>query len=129
MLLSSENRTKLPAFLLENIQSISGHGVVPITLVHLHLQTSFRCIGGYFQCFFVFPRVSMSFDKDTEDSVEIDQPFVVHLHSNALKECRYFVALLSNRWQASMDKKSENPLPISLNMPILIVTKSYFVIF
>jgi len=50
-------------------------------------------------------RVSTSFDKDTEESVEIDQTFVVHLHSNVLKESRYFVALLSDRWQASLDKK------------------------
>lgn len=43
MLLSSENRQKLPVFLSENLRSISGNGVVPRTLVHLHLQTGFRC--------------------------------------------------------------------------------------
>jgi hypothetical protein len=74
-------------------------------------------------------RVSMSFDKDSEENVEVDQPFVVHLHSNVLKESRYFVALLSDRWQASVDKKSEKPLPISLNMPISRRTESYFAIF
>lgn len=42
-LLSSENRQKLPVFLSENLRRFSGNGVVPRTLVHLHLQTGFRC--------------------------------------------------------------------------------------
>ena len=36
-------------------------------------------------------RVSTSFDKDSEENVEVNQPFEVHLHSNVLKESRYFV--------------------------------------
>jgi hypothetical protein len=74
-------------------------------------------------------RVSTSFDKDSEENVEVDQPFEVHLHSNVLKESRYFAALLSDRWQASVDKKLEKPLPISLSMPISRTTESYLAIF
>jgi len=40
--LSSENMQKFPVFLSENPQSFSGNGVLPRTLVHLHLQTGFR---------------------------------------------------------------------------------------
>lgn len=79
--------------------------------------------------FLFLHRVSTSFDKDSEESVEVDQPFGIHLHSNVLKESRYFAALLSDRWQASVDKKSEKPLPISLNMPVSRRIESYFSIF
>lgn len=70
-------------------------------------------------------RISTSFDKDSEESVEVDHPFVIHLHANVLKESRYFAALLSDRWQASVDKKSEKPLPISLSMPVSRSIESY----
>jgi hypothetical protein len=40
------------------------------------------------------------------------------LHSNVPKKYRYFAALLFDRWQVTVDKKSEKPLPISLNMLI-----------
>ena len=45
------------------------------------------------------------FDKDLEESVEVDQPLEAHLHSNIPKEYRYFSALLFDRWQVTVDKK------------------------
>lgn len=73
-------------------------------------------------------RISTSFDKDQEEKVEVEQSAVVYLHSNVLKECRYFAALLSERWQTSLDNKMEKPIQINLSVPDSRTMETYYIL-
>eukprot|EP01018_Ginkgo_biloba_P002030 Gb_05366 [translate_table: standard] len=74
-------------------------------------------------------RVSTTFDKDPEVIGEVEQLDVeVHLHSHVLNGCRYFAALLSERWKTSVYNKSEKPLHFNLSVPVSRTVEAYLLI-